>query len=201
MMMAREKFLRLRWHAHMPLSVYLHFCTRSYPYHLMKTVPSKQEPGATVFHHWKRWDNLQYLQVEDFVECSQNSAQTVREKEFDVIHECFHDTFLQLKSLTSHVSQMTELKNSLFMSKFPKPHSEPLLQPMEKHAKLRNGWVNGPLSSDPVKEFTFKVKETNGRLHCGGAQQGHYLYVNYNVTTHNHLPLQNNFIICRKSQY
>jgi hypothetical protein len=71
---------------------------------------------------------------------------------------------------------------------------------MEKHAKLSNGWENGPLSSDPVKEFTFKVKETNDRLHCGGAQQGHYLYVNYNVPTHNHLPLQNNFIICQKAQ-
>jgi phosphate-selective porin len=68
---------------------------------------------------------------------------------------------------------------------------------MEKHAKLSNAWVNGPLSSDPVKEFTFKVKETNG---SGGAQQGHYLYVNYNVTTHNHLALQNNFIICQKAQ-
>ncbi len=70
--------LRLRWHAHMALSVYLHFCTRSYPYHLMTTVPSKQEPVATVFHHWKWWDNVQYLQIEDFVECSQNSA---RERE------------------------------------------------------------------------------------------------------------------------
>jgi hypothetical protein len=113
MMMGREKFLRLRWHAHMALSVYLHFCTRSYPYHLMTTVPSKQEPVATVFHHWKRWDNLQYLQVEDFVESSQNSARAVRGKEFDIIHQCFHDTVLQLKSLTSSVSQMTELKNSL----------------------------------------------------------------------------------------
>ncbi len=156
MMMAREKFLGLQWHAHMALSVYLHFCTRSYAYHLMTTVPSKQEPVATVFHYWKRWDNLQYLQVEDFAECSQNSARAVREKEFDIIHERFPDTVLQLKSLTSSVSQMTELKNSLFLSKFPKWHSEPLLQPMEKHAKLSNGWVMDPFLVIQLKNLHWK---------------------------------------------
>jgi hypothetical protein len=140
--------------------------------------------GKWVSKVWAK-NHLGCMSVEDFAERSQNSARAVREKEFDIIHECFRDTVLQLKSLTSGVSQVTELKNSLFMSKSPKRRSEePLLQPVEKHAKLSNGWVNGPLFSDPVKEYTSKVRETSGRLHSGGAQQGHYLHVDYNVGMH-----------------
>jgi hypothetical protein len=68
--------------------------------------------GKWVSKVWAK-NHLGCMSVEDFAERSQNSARAVREKEFDIIHECFRDTVLQLKSLTSSVSQMTELKNSL----------------------------------------------------------------------------------------
>jgi hypothetical protein len=120
------------------------------------------------------------IQVEDFAERSQNCARAVREKEFDIIHQCFRETLAQLKYSTTTASQVAEMKHTFFGFKGAKrPSEEPLAQPFEKQQRVGNGYESAYNSADYSNPSL--VPHAYGRGHHGGILPHQVVHVNHNM--------------------
>lgn len=105
--------------------------------------------GKWVSKVWAK-NHLGCMSVEDFAERSQNCARAVREKEFDIIHQCFRDTLSHLDHFTGGSFQILEIQETLFGVKVLKRTSEePLVQPVEKHLKVSNNWTTSVSNTAP----------------------------------------------------
>lgn len=113
----------------------------------------------------------------------------MREKEFDIIHQSFRDTISLLNLSSGSSSQILELKHTLFGVKSLKRTSEePLVQPVEKHLKVSNGWTNSMFSN--LASFVGPDRHVlNGYAVVDGpygiVHPGHTVYSNHNQDLNN----------------